>query len=851
MKKRLFSIACAWMALILPSSTAAAQENDNRFVSVSHGFSIERPDGTWLFQDSASASDGSFTLDLVPDVEDKTMKVSVHVSPVSGVADPGTLCDAVLDSIKGIEPYTVVEAFQTRIAETEARGFCVDVAYPEITIRVRQCYMVRDGMQYMLLYFAPQARFVEKSALFEGIWKTFAFTQVSNEMKIEQKILALAALCGSEIDWVETWEEAAARARKNKKTILIQARFYPGFTVSDEARSGPFMDPDIVALVQERFVAFRFLKGMEAPFVPQEAYGISPTAFGSSVLLATPDGEIVGDTCCIESASLHDFLLQHLASSPGSSITAPPPEGFDRLDIAQWYMRRGEYEDAMKILESSSSVRGHVLKASLLRRMRNGTEALEEIRKAQALSGREAMADLLLDEALIVLKMGDMKQASTLLYRVIESDPRCARYSEAVYWLGACKLRLSGDTTETEALWKKIIESDEQNRWAWKAAASLKSTAFMMGESERLNWPPEEVIASNRVPIPEKLDRANADQAENDAVAFLLRHQRADGSWICPAETMISNDEEPDQFTQAITAICGQSLIAYSHRPEVLSSIRRAIDYLQETRAEEKKREMPVYFMDYLFWKRSYALWFFSDCVQAGLVEVEKLETDMREMVMELQESQMIGGGWSYLVSSDLGAPSDKPQLSMSFVTAVLVMSLMNANSTNVHVPEEVIENALACLERMKNPDGTFEYMINHALGHAPRNTAPEGAAGRGPLCTLALYFGGRAEMAGIRRALDLFMKHQQYYAKEHGKTLMHAGPHAQGSHYLMFDYAYAAEAVQQLPEGEREIYRSWLLDQILSMRTAEGSYVDNPLLGWHYGTAMALKAFQHLSLSR
>ena len=75
----------------------------------------------------------------------------------------------------------------------------------------------------------------------------------------------------------------------------------------------------------------------------------------------------------------------------------------------------------------------------------------------------------------------------------------------------------------------------------------------------------------------------------------------------------------------------------------------------------------------------------------------------------------------------------------------------------------------------------------------------------------------------------------------------MHTGPDGQGSHYLMFDYAFAAAAIDELPDREKRRYKRPLIEQILGARSDDGSYIDNPINGPHYGTAMALIAFRHL----
>ena len=88
------------------------------------------------------------------------------------------------------------------------------------------------------------------------------------------------------------------------------------------------------------------------------------------------------------------------------------------------------------------------------------------------------------------------------------------------------------------------------------------------------------------------------------------------------------------------------------------------------------------------------------------------------------------------------------------------------------------------------------------------RGSIVAGSAGRGPVCTLALLHGGRAEVEDLRTALDLFARHRGTYTRERGKSLMHCGSEGQGSHYLTFDYAYAAQAVSLLPSEERGRYR-------------------------------------------
>ena len=73
----------------------------------------------------------------------------------------------------------------------------------------------------------------------------------------------------------------------------------------------------------------------------------------------------------------------------------------------------------------------------------------------------------------------------------------------------------------------------------------------------------------------------------------------------------------------------------------------------------------------------------------------------------------------------------------------------------------------------------------------------------------------------------------------------MHSGPAGQGCHYLLFDYGHAALALEEL--GVEPGPRLRILEMIAACRQRDGSFLDTPLLGRAYGTAMALLALTAL----
>lgn len=180
-------------------------------------------------------------------------------------------------------------------------------------------------------------------------------------------------------------------------------------------------------------------------------------------------------------------------------------------------------------------------------------------------------------------------------------------------------------------------------------------------------------------------------------------------------------------------------------------------------------------------------------------------------------------------------------------MTAYVLLGLGDARDLGIDVPDDAFERALDCLSRCGNDDGTYEYALTHANEQAGRKLTPSGSAGRGPLCTSTLHRYGRADADAMAGTLDRFMQHRAVYGRQQGRTLMHCGAEGEGSHYLMFDYAFAAAALAELPESPPARWRVPLLDLILAARTDAGSFVDNPILGDHVGTALALEAFHAL----
>jgi hypothetical protein len=103
-----------------------------------------------------------------------------------------------------------------------------------------------------------------------------------------------------------------------------------------------------------------------------------------------------------------------------------------------------------------------------------------------------------------------------------------------------------------------------------------------------------------------------------------------------------------------------------------------------------------------------------------------------------------------------------------------------------------------------------------------------------------------------MKPAIDAYVEHLDRFGAEARKALMHAGPEAQGSHFLLYDYATAARALrstsdESLDRATRERARVAILREMSRCRSADGSFVDNPIIGPGAGTGLAVLALLDL----
>jgi hypothetical protein len=361
-------------------------------------------------------------------------------------------------------------------------------------------------------------------------------------------------------------------------------------------------------------------------------------------------------------------------------------------------------------------------------------------------------------------------------------------------WFHGVALHLVGKDDAGRAEWRKIKEG----RWAWKAAAELARDGPFVRGFELYEQLPSEALTG--LPSTTTLARKSLDPGL--AIRYLLRMQRANGSWDDSNYNFGGDDSLPNVY-MAGTAIAAMALRECGKPEEVKQALSRAESYMRD----ETKIAMKDH--DEIAWAYAYRLLYFAR------TEDRKTGTMLVKRLSELQKDS---GTWYH--------EYDNP-----FVTATVLHALLEAKKAGLDVPDATVRRGVAALASTRDKRGMFSYEFPGKGGE------PEGAAGRAPYCEFALLLAGRSKREAVSTALEASFRHQALLEKVR-KYDDHADAHHNGGFFFWYDQfgrACAATAIgdEAALAKQKEI--------VLSIPEIDGGWVDSHELGRTYGTAMGL----------
>jgi hypothetical protein len=808
---------------------AAVASGDERAVeSAAYGFRFARPSDEWITYTEEHPSGALFATSTFPRGSSGLPSVVVYVSAWDEAKSLEAIRDAAVAELAKKNAREITRG-ATRLADRDALWIHGRMTLESgVDADFRYAYVASKPYLY-LLQSARAASDEPAAAPLDAIEKSFELFPPKPPAEDPKRAAwkRLADRCGSEIAWAATWDDAAKRAAAEKKLVLAVYENYAALGLPQTAVTGALMDPDVLAIVNERYVGFRMSAATEAPFRDAGAFGMGKHAWGTAFLVVRPDATVARSTDALDASLLADFLRE--------GAEAPPSDG-DRLALAEACLRRGDLADARRSLEGATGPRARWLRARVCRQLRDGPGALDELRAASDGADRALAPEIAADEALIRMRLGQPEDAERGFDRVLHDWPDSPRAREAAFWLGAFERLRSGGATR----WEALALAHPDDRFAWKAAANLLGAGAFINGVERLEWPGADLLAAVARPKTGSLPLAEAARAERDAVAYLVASQRADGSWIVPLDAL---SFDANLYTTPVAAIAGWSLLSVDD-DGARRAAKRALDYVLDRQRTGRLEPGSDIAGVYSIWGRTFVLRFLAECVRARVGDSAELRRAIDALVASIAKSQHPRGGWPY-VSLPGSDPKSGLDPSSSFLTAGVVLVLLDAKAAGASVPADALDSGLRFLDRLRGDDGVYRYMPD-----LPGSRSADGiaeAAGRGPLCALALQRGGVAGVERVRDALRIFADHREAFRKEWHKVLCHTGQEGLGAHYLLYDYWHAAAALRVLPAAERPALRDAILADLLAARFADGSFEDLPGLGRAWGTAATLLALREL----
>lgn len=399
-----------------------------------------------------------------------------------------------------------------------------------------------------------------------------------------------ARKCGSEVDWETSLDDALRRAAKEGKPVCWYVHTVAGTKMDRKAvvdnymMMGPFMAPDVIDVLNRRFVPLRAGAERDAA----KKYGIRPLDF-------------------IEPGLVFLHASGKLLHRMDRLYTYNEEWFVDQLFLV---LKENEWEKRLK------KEKDPLEQARLYRRLRKPKEAARALKKA----GRSDETEL--ERGILEIKQHNYAEAEKIL--------KGLGAPQAQYLYG-CVLHLTQRDGQAVEVWKKVEETN--SRWAWKAAAELRREGPFSRAFEEIGWMPDDAYGEKMTTTDIARKEKDLDEIVERGVNFLLQHQKSSGVWNDSNYDFGGRDSLPDVYA-AGTALSSLALLLWRDvAPERIdAALKRADAYLCDEKniATTNERERA--------WAHLYRLLYFAERGTLG--------KKMGEVAATLAKMQQKDGSW-------------------------------------------------------------------------------------------------------------------------------------------------------------------------------------------------------------
>ena len=398
------------------------------------------------------------------------------------------------------------------------------------------------------------------------------------------------------------------------------------------------------------------------------------------------------------------------------------------------------------------------------------------------------------------------------------------RWSPYEMYFGAmAKFRL-GDHHGADQIWRMLMQSFPSHSLAWKSSAELQRLGpFCRGFEVHVDIPQK----SLRAGIQSRGTRAPAGtfslpQLWKRSTQFLLSMQNESGAFLDSDYDFGGTDSLPNVHV-AVTSLVGLALIESSERaPEIKNQIQTAVDRCFNYVTDEKNLNRID--RDEILWADAYRLRFIA---RYAAFTGKNVRRQLAAATNALENLQSKRGNWYH-------------EYENSFVTATALIALMDAKTSGVDVDSNKIDKGLRALKTSRFANGAYPYSAGRRGVKNPDRLIP-GAAGRMPLCEMALSKWGYSDQTALVNAIRISFEHQQNLDVAL-KYDNHTSTHAYGGFFFWYDMRARCEAISSVQDvATKKTLAVQQLQIVKKLPEIDGCFVDSHELGRCYGTAMAM----------
>lgn len=656
---------------------------------------------------------------------------------------------------------------------------------------------------------------------------TLSASLEGQDRKVRTKPAPATRACGSAVSWRSGLDAALEEARARRRPVLWYVPTTAGSRMDRKTvidlymMAGPFSCPQTVCLLNRRFVPVK----EPARGAVQERYGLRHPAFiEPGLLVLAPGGEVL--LRLHEITTLHNGWLRwqlrsalegHPELARDSKPVARARASGDPQDLAAELLACGDAAAAAAALEAAGepgTPRGRYL-LGCARAGQGDVEAARGLLQHGSLEEGPWARPARVALGRLELAAGRYVQAAGHFELAAGGDGPRGR--EARFLLGTCRFLL-GDREGARRAWSRLAGERPLDTWVAKASAEAQHLGPVSRGFEVFSKLPEDAFRRNPEGTCCPRGREDLPWILERCVRFLLAMQREEGYWDDSNYDFGGTDSLPNVYA-AVTSLAALAL--HQHRqvdPEAAGgAVERAVRWLAEEEHLAWDDE------DEILWAHAYRLLLLQELGGSEGDLAAPARRKAREVVRFLAEGQLQDGAWRH-------------EYANPFATASALHALHVARRGGIPVPGATLTRGAAVLAGVRAENGTFPYGMRRR--GRPR---PEGAAGRTPLCELALLLSGRSDQQRLAAALEVASAHHGRLEAVR-KVDDHADRYGNGGFFYWYDLLGRAWAVQALEDADlRKRYAGRLLDTVLAVNEIDGRFVDSHELGRVYGTAMAL----------